>query len=305
MLDYAGLEALAAVLREGSFDRAARKLHVTPSAISQRIKLLEERLGQVLVMRGAPCTGTEAGRRLCLHVEQVALLENELRRNNPELVPEGQVARPTLKLAVNADSLNSWFVDAMAAFTQEGNELLDISIDDQDHTAKRIKEGEVMAAVTASSSHITGCNIWPLANMQYVAAASPAFIARYFGAQGINAQTLSQAPVLTYDRKDAMQDKWLHQQGVSARHAPPRHWVPSAHAFVRACEAGVAWGMHPTVLIREHLSNGSLVELLPGSGIPVPLYWAHARNAQTGLERLTQCVINAAQAWLEPIDPKP
>ena len=121
-----------------------------------------------------------------------------------------------------------------------------------------------MAAVTASSSHITGCNIWPLANMQYVAAASPAFIARYFGAQGINAQTLSQAPVLTYDRKDAMQDKWLHQQGVSARHAPPRHWVPSAHAFVRACEAGVAWGMHPTVLIREHLANGSLVELLPG-----------------------------------------
>ena len=154
MLDYAGLEALAAVLREGSFDRAARKLHVTPSAISQRIKLLEERLGQVLVMRGAPCTGTEAGRRLCLHVEQVALLENELRRNNPELVPEGQVARPTLKLAVNADSLNSWFVDAMAAFTQEGNELLDISIDDQDHTAKRIKEGEVMAAVTASSSNM-------------------------------------------------------------------------------------------------------------------------------------------------------
>ena len=305
MLDYAGLEALAAVLREGSFDRAARKLHVTPSAISQRIKLLEERLGQVLVMRGAPCTGPEAGRRLCLHVEQVALLENELRRNNPELVPEGQVARPTLKLAVNADSLNSWFVDAMAAFTQEGNELLDISIDDQDHTAKRIKDGAVMAAVTASSSHITGCNIWPLANMQYVAAASPAFIARYFGAQGINAQTLSQAPVLTYDRKDAMQDKWLHQQGVSARHAPPRHWVPSAHAFVRACEAGVAWGMHPTVLIREHLANGSLVELLPGSGIPVPLYWAHARNAQTGLERLTQCVINAAQAWLEPIDPKP
>ena len=147
MLDYAGLEALAAVLREGSFERAARKLHVTPSAISQRIKLLEERVGQVLVMRGSPCTGTEAGRRLCLHVEQVALLENELRRNNPELVPEGQVARPTLKLAVNADSLNSWFVDAMADFTQGGNELLDISIDDQDHTAKRInnldKSGKV------------------------------------------------------------------------------------------------------------------------------------------------------------------
>ena len=288
MLDYAGLEALAAVLREGSFDRAARKLHVTPSAISQRIKLLEERVGQVLVMRGTPCTGTEAGRRLA----------------NPELVPEGQVARPTLKLAVNADSLNSWFVDAMAAFTQGGNELLDISIDDQDHTAKRIKEGEVMAAVTASSSHITGCNIWPLANMHYVAAASPAFIARYFGDAGITAHTLAQAPMLTYGRKDAMQDKWLQQQGVTARHMPPRHWVPSAHAFIRACEAHIAWGMHPTVLIQDHLKDGRLVELLPGTGISVPLYWAHARNAQTGLERLTQCVIGAAQSWLDPIDPK-
>lgn len=100
MLDYAGLEALAAVVREGSFERAARKLHVTPSAVSQRIKLLEERVGQVLVLRGQPCSGTEAGRRLCLHVEQVALLENDLRRKNPELVPEGQTALPTLKLAV-------------------------------------------------------------------------------------------------------------------------------------------------------------------------------------------------------------
>ena len=146
MLDYTGLQALAAVVREGSFERAARRLHITPSAVSQRIKQLEERTGLVLVLRGTPCTGTDAGRRLCLHVEQVALLENELRRTNPGLMPDGHATPPTLKLAVNADSLSTWFMDAMAAFTQDGNELLDISIDDQDHTAKRLKEGEVMAA---------------------------------------------------------------------------------------------------------------------------------------------------------------
>ena len=301
MLDYAGLEALAAVLREGSFDRAARKLHVTPSAISQRVKQLEERVGQVLVLRGQPCTGTDAGRRLVLHVEQVALLENELRRHNPELVPDGQVARPTLKLAVNADSLNSWFVDAMAAFTPSGNELLDISIDDQDHTAKRIKEGDVMAAVTASSGHITGCNTWPLGRMRYVAAASPAFIEKYF-AQGVTKETMAQAPVLTYDRKDGMQDKWLQQQGLASRNSPPRHWLPSAYAFVRACETGVGWGMQPTVLIQRHLDAGTLVEILPNTELGVDLYWAHARNAQVGLERLTQSVIAAARNWLAPLE---
>jgi DNA-binding transcriptional LysR family regulator len=127
MLDYTGLQALAAVVREGSFERAARRLHITPSAVSQRIKQLEERTGQVLVLRGTPCTGTDAGRRLCLHVEQVALLENELRRTNPGLMPDGHATPPTLKLAVNADSLSTWFMDAMAAFTAGGNELLDIA----------------------------------------------------------------------------------------------------------------------------------------------------------------------------------
>src|SRR5260370_16967891 len=176
---YGGMEGLGGGVGEGRLERGGGKLHVTPSAVSQRIKLLEERVGQVLVLRGQPCSGTDAGRRLCLHLEQVALLENDLRRKNPELVPEGQTALPTLKLAVNADSLSTWFMDAMSAFTRDGNELLDISIDDQDHTAKRIREGEVLAAVTATSSAIPGCNTWPLGRMRYVAAASPDFIRRY------------------------------------------------------------------------------------------------------------------------------
>ena len=153
MFDYAALEAIAAVLREGSFERAARRLHVTPSAISQRIKQLEERMGQVLVLRGSPCTGTDAGRQLCLHFEQVALLENSLRRNHPGL-HDGQVTTsPTLQLAVNADSLSTWFMDAVAAFADAGNELLDLRIDDQDHTAQRLRDGEVLAQQLATGFH--------------------------------------------------------------------------------------------------------------------------------------------------------
>ncbi|MEJ8294666.1 HTH-type transcriptional regulator ArgP [Delftia tsuruhatensis] len=301
MLDYAGLEALAAVVREGSFERAARKLHVTPSAVSQRIKLLEERVGQVLVLRGQPCSGTEAGRRLCLHVEQVALLENDLRRKNPELVPEGQTALPTLKLAVNADSLSTWFMDAMSAFTRDGNELLDISIDDQDHTAKRIREGEVMAAVTATSSAIPGCNTWPLGRMRYVAAASPDFIRRYLK-DGITPEAMARTPMMSYGRKDSLQDQWLQRLGAEGRRNTPRHFLPSNQGYTRACELGMGWGMHPPLMIGAQLAEGSLVELLPGNDLDIPMYWAHARNAQASLQRLTDCVIQAAAACLDPME---
>lgn len=301
MFDYAGLEALAAVVREGSFERAAHKLHITSSAVSQRIKLLEERVGQVLVLRGQPCTGTEAGRRLCLHVEQVSLLENDLRRKNPALVPEGQTALPTLKLAVNADSLSTWFMDAMAAFTQDGNELLDISIDDQDHTAKRLKEGEVMAAVTATGSAITGCNTWPLGRMRYVAVASHEFVAKHLP-DGPTAQALACAPMMCYGRKDSLQDQWLQNMGVDGRRNAARHFLPSNQGYTRALELGMGWGMHPIQLIGPDLEQGHMVELCPGRSLNVPMYWCHTRSAQASLQRLTDCIISAAAACLEPME---
>ncbi len=299
MLDYLGLAALAAVVREGSFERAAKKLHVTPSAVSQRVKQLEERTGQVLVQRGTPCTGTEAGRRLCLHVEQVALLENELRRSNPQLLPDAPVAAPTIKLAVNADSLSTWFMDAMAEFTAGGNELLDLRIDDQDHTAQALREGEVIGAVTATGTTIAGCNSWPLGTMRYVAAASPSFVARYF-AGGVTAQSLAQAPIMTFDRKDRLQDQWMQANALASRHSGPRHFLPSNYGYVQACEIGMGWGMHPTVLITKQLQSGRLVPLIDNTPLDVPLYWALPRSAQTSLERLTDCVMRAALSVLAP-----
>ncbi|MEN5179712.1 HTH-type transcriptional regulator ArgP [Comamonas odontotermitis] len=298
MLDYLGLAALAAVVREGSFERAAKKLHVTPSAVSQRVKQLEERTGQVLVQRGNPCTGTEAGRRLCLHLEQVALLENELRRSNPDLLPEAPVA-PTLKLAVNADSLSTWFMDAMAEFTAGGNELLDLRIDDQDHTAQALREGAVIGAVTGTSSQIPGCNSWPLGTMRYVAAASPGFVARYF-ANGVTAEALARAPIMTFDRKDRLQDQWMQANGLASRNSGPRHFLPSNYGYVRACEIGMGWGMHPEVLIDEQLARGRLVPLIAGTPLDVPLFWALPRSAQTSLGRLTDCVMRAAAEVLTP-----
>ena len=76
-IDGQQLAAFAAVIELGSFDAAAARLHVTPSAISQRIKALEQRVGQVLVVREKPCSATAAGVPLLRLAAQTALLEAE------------------------------------------------------------------------------------------------------------------------------------------------------------------------------------------------------------------------------------
>lgn len=293
MLDYAALNALATVVREGSFERAARALNVTPSAVSQRVKLLEERIGGALLVRGQPCVATEAGLQLCRHVERVGMLEHELRDALPVLGAGEAGERVTVRVAVNADSLATWFVGAAAAFSQQHGALLDLTVDDQDHTAERLRSGAVLAAVTALAQPVAGCNSEALGTMHYVAAASPAFVQSHF-ATGVGARTLARAPSLVFDRKDALQARWVRR--ICHREVEtPRHWLPSPQAFVEAARAGMGWGMHPLSMVAQALRDGSLVELVPGSRLPVPLYWQQARAAPRLLARLGDCVRAASR----------
>ncbi|MCX2862000.1 LysR family transcriptional regulator ArgP [Paucibacter sp. PLA-PC-4] len=298
MLDYAALSALAAVMREGSFERAARALHVTPSAISQRIRLLEERVGCALVIREQPCRATETGRRLCQHVDQVRLLEQELHTALPALSADAP-ARVPLPIAVNADSLATWAATALASFAADNPVLLEVLVDDQDHTSERLRSGAVLAAVTASARPAAGCNSRPLGAMRYRATASPAFIQRYF-ADGVGAGTLALAPSLVFNTKDELQASWARR--LCHRHVElPRHTLPSSHAFVSAAAAGMGWGLHPESMIARQLSEGSLVELVPDTPLDVALYWQHARAASGLLDRLTGAVLSAArEALLAP-----
>lgn len=297
MLDYASLYALAAVVREGSFERAARALHVTPSAVSQRIRLLEERVGCALVVRGQPCVATETGRRLCQHVDRVGLLEQELQGALPALAPEG-IARVALPVAVNADSLATWFAPAVAAFAAQAPVLMQVAVDDEDHTADWLRSGAVLAAVTATARPAVGCNSRPLGTMRYLATASPRFVKRYFP-QGVGAGSLSKAPSLVFNTKDQLQARWARR--LCHRHVElPRHTLPSPHAFVTAALAGMGWGLQPEVLVRAHLKAGTLVELVPEAPLDVPLHWQQARAASALLDELTRHLMRAATAALLP-----
>jgi len=298
MFDYDALAALSAVIREGSFERAARALHVTPSAISQRIRLLEERTGCALVIRGQPCEATATGRQLCLHADRVRLLEQECRQTLPGLFPDSPQRAP-LSVAVNADSLASWFADAMAAFAAEAPVLVQVAVDDQDHTGSWLKNGEVMAAVTSTAQPATGCNAFALGAMRYRATASPAYMQRYFP-DGVDATSLKNAPSLLFNQKDTLQARWVLQ--VCGEDIPlQRHSLPSSHAFVNATRAGMGWGMNPDLLVASYLADGSLVELIPDTPLDVPLYWQSARASSGLLNDFSQHILRAARAALIPL----
>ena len=290
MLDLAQLAALAAVHRRGSFDLAAAELSVTPSAISQRIKALEEATGALLIRRGQPCSATDTGLRLIRHHDEVALLERTLAQDLPALAP-GQT---TLRIAVNADSLATWVIPALAA--TEGF-LFDLVIDDQDVSQDWLRRGEVVAAITSHPGPLQGCDTIPLGHLRYRATATAYYISRWFPA-GVTAQALALAPTLTFSDKDKLQDRWSAVQVKTRRPVLPTHRMASSHAFVDACLAGLAWGMNPEPLVASHLAAGRLVELVADTPLDVPLYWQFTRLAAPALRPLTQAIHSAAGAAL-------
>lgn len=291
MLDYPLLAALAAVIRTGSFEQAAQELHVTPSAVSQRVKQLEDRLGAVLVIRAQPCTATPAGSRLFRHVEDVGLLEHTLRADLAGIVPPDR--SPTLRLAINADSLATWFIDVIAACD---GLLFDLVLDDEDYSADWLRRGEVVAAITAQPGPVQGCNSTALGAQRYIASASPAYVERWFP-DGVTVEAIATAPALTFNMKDDIQARWV--QTVLGKRVPfPSHRLPSPQAFIAASLAGVGWGMNPEALAGEHIAAGRLVPLIPDTHVDVALYWQSSRVVAAAISDLNRAVLKASKDWL-------
>lgn len=291
MLDPAQLAALAAVHRRGSFDLAAAALRVTPSAVSQRIKALEETTGTLLIRRGQPCTATDAGLRLIRHHDEVALLESTLAADLPGLTS----APATLRIAVNADSLATWIIPALAATT---GFLFDLVIDDQDVSQDWLKRGEVVAAVTSHAGPLQGCDTLPLGALRYRATASPGYVRRWFP-NGLTSDALADAPAITFSDNDRLQIDWVARHIRPARRAAfPSHRMASSQAFVDACLHGLGWAMNPDPLAAPHLAAGTLVDLAPGTPLDVPLHWQFTRLAAPALAPVTEAIRRAARAIL-------
>lgn len=286
------LATFAAIVDEGSFEGAARRLHITPSAVSQRVKAMEQRIGSVLLRRTRPVELTSTGSTILRVARQLDRITGDVARE----LGIGPGENTVLPIVVNADSLATWFVPAIARAARETGAFFEIVRADEAISVERLRSGEVAAALTATSEAVPGCTSTLLGKDLYRAVASPEFVARHF-ADGLNAETLRAAPILEFDRHDIFQQRFIRRM-TRAKVTPPRHMVPSSHEFALAIELGLGWGMVPELQCRAALDEGSLVELQPGSAIELPLYWQRWNLPSPLIDQLSTIVREEAAVAL-------
>lgn len=285
----AQLAALVAIADHGTFEAAARHLHVTPSAVSQRIRALESQLGRVVVQRTTPCRPTAAGEVLLRLARQTELLYAEVR----EALAHGDRSTVDLPVAVNADSLATWFRGVVGAVAEWSDVALRLHVEDQAFSAGLLRGGDVLAAVTSEPTAVQGCSVERLGALRYTPAASPAFAERWRRGRG---RDWAAMPMVLFNEKDALQHDLLAARGVEP--PPVVHRVPTSADFLEAVRLGLGWGMVPEPQLRPDVAAGRLMTLARAS-VDVPLYWQRWRLDSPALARLTDAVRTAARATLK------
>lgn len=291
-LDPKGLAAFLTILKHSSFDKAASELCITPSAISQRLKLLEEKLGQLLIIRTPPLRPTQTGIALLKYGQQLAQLDHLLQR---ELAPHQSHTWLPLALAVNADTLATWLVDCLAPWCLQQRVVLQLRIDDQDQTHHLLQQGEVLACISARATVNQGCRCLPLGKVRYHCVVSPSFKAEYF-ATGISAEQFLQAPMVRFNHKDDLQHQYLKTYFDIDGDLLAQHIMPSSEIFVQWIQQGMGFGLAPETQIAEALNQGKLIKLTPDYPVDIPLFW-HQWGLETALtQSLTQTIQAGALA---------
>ncbi|MEI7054947.1 LysR family transcriptional regulator ArgP [Nocardioides sp. CCNWLW239] len=298
-LDPTQLETLVVITEEGTFDAAARRLNITPSAVSQRIRALERAAGRVLVRRTTPCTPTEAGEPLIRHGRQLRLLlaEATASLNTGDTDDDGSSdgAVVDLSVVVNADTLATWFRPVLEEVATWDRTALRITVEDQGYSADALRRGEVLAAVTSEPKPVQGCTVEPLGRLRYTPGAAPALVERHRKGRGVDWGAM---PMIVFNEKDHLQDEVLAAHG--ATRPPVVHRVPSSHDFHEAIRRGLGWGMLLDAQAEADLASGATMPLPGARPIDVQLYWQRWRLDSITVDDLSEAVRRAARAQLRP-----
>jgi LysR family transcriptional regulator, chromosome initiation inhibitor len=300
MLDREQLETFATVAEQQSFERAAAVLHVTRGAVSQRIKALEESLATILLLRDKPVTPTPAGESLLRHVKALRLLEaSSLRELSTAVDHDGPVP---LSIAVNADSLATWFPPLLRELFARRLVALEVVTDDQDHTSSRLLRGEVVGCISTDAKAAAGFLAKPLGAMEYRCYATPGFIAEFL-ADGLTVRNVLRAPAVLFNRKDALHDEFLQRRFGMRIDRYPRHYLPSPSALLEGIAMSAGYGLVPSTQAQGLVQEGVLQELAPDDPVKVDLYWHHWEMEPPIAREITELIVAHAEQCL--IQPRP
>ncbi|TMM47486.1 ArgP/LysG family DNA-binding transcriptional regulator [Colwellia ponticola] len=267
--DYKLLAALAEVIELQSFELAAQKLFISQSAVSQRIKALEEHVGQPVLIRNQPIVATIAGEQLLSHFKKVKQLEHEL---VPLLSPDTPIKPMKVALAVNADSIATWFIDAITPVLKNYLVELNLIIEHEERTLDKLRSGQAIGAVSVIEKPLKGYRSFKLGEMQYCLVASKGFAQKYFP-DGVSRRSLKMAPAISYDHKDDMHVRYIAKHFNLAASEYYCHSVRSSEAFVELVKQGVAYCLLPKLQIEQELKTGQLISLCPDKDLVETLYW--------------------------------
>ncbi|MFL9986973.1 HTH-type transcriptional regulator ArgP [Paraburkholderia sediminicola] len=294
-LDPRQTAAVRAVIETGSFEQAAVRLNITSSAVSQRVRALETRLGNPLIVRTRPCRATQMGQRLLQYLRRAALLEDDFASD----LAGANEALLNVAAAVNADTLSTWFFPALSEILLQENVLLDLTVDDQDHTHALLASGLAIGCITTEPAPMRGCFAERLGAMRYRLVASAAFVERWFP-NGLTRESARRAPVILSSRKDALQARFLETRFGLPPEAYPCHYVPAPAPRYMAIQRGLAYGMVPELEFGDAVERGELVDLAPKQPTDVELYW-HAWKVQSPrLEKLSARIVELGRTALGP-----
>jgi len=299
MLDYKLLEALAAVVEEGGFERAALRIGLTQSAVSQRVRLLEEQTGQILLIRSTPPQPTAAGKNFLSHLDKVSLLEKNLNLSPGANSHREYTTYTTIRIAINNDSLATWFTDSVESALKTESILLDIEVDDQEQTQKLLRDGKVFCAIGTHGKPLNGCFVKKLGEMAYGMYCGPAMRKTWF-ANGFTLEAATQAPSLRFNRKDRINAQFYAACFQKEDVRPPTSFVPSSEQFVEWLQRGLCYGAAPVIQCDNLIKSGHLVDLIPERKIIVPLFFHCWNIPSPPLQQFTSSLCTAAQAIFRP-----
>lgn len=288
-LDPRQTEAFSAVIHTGSFEQAAKQLHLTPPAISQRVRALESVLGSALVVRSRPCRPTASGLRLLQYIKRASMLEADLLAD----LAERSDAPLIVVAALNADSLGTWFFPALSDVLIRERVLLDLTVEDQDHTYNLLETGLAIGCISTEPKPMRGCTASPLGNMRYRLVASCEFRDQHFP-NGLNRNAARKAPVVAYTRKDKLTASFLLQRFGLPEGAYPCHYVPGTEPRFSAIRHGLGYGMVPELLLSEALADGSVIDLSSDMPLDIALYWHTWKVQSPRMEHFSRKILDAA-----------